>query len=132
MTRLERALQVRDQAVAFLKAHGQWQHTAHGPKVLTAQKGTLRLVLRTPFKLLPRPKPTTREGALLAERAPNLPYGLDIWQRPAGKVLNIEWDDNGAVELIGFMAGAWDAEFPVTSSSEDLAADWPRIAPDRR
>jgi hypothetical protein len=46
----------------------------------------------------------------------NLPYGLDVWTPT--KVLNIEWDDQGNVELVRFRPGGWEAQL--------LAAAHPR------
>jgi hypothetical protein len=36
----------------------------------------------------------------------NLPYGLDVWVSKK-KVMNIEWADDGRVELISFKPGDW-------------------------
>ncbi len=38
----------------------------------------------------------------------NLPHGLDVWQNPGGKVLNIEWSDTGEVAMISFKRGEWE------------------------
>jgi hypothetical protein len=37
-----------------------------------------------------------------------MPYGLDIWAHQ--KVMNLEWDDDGSVELITFKRGEWEAQ----------------------
>jgi hypothetical protein len=46
----------------------------------------------------------------------NLPYGLDIWT-PQKKVMNIEWDDEGNVELVSLHRGAWELELIALAKS---------------
>jgi hypothetical protein len=56
-TRLTRALQLRDLAIAVLKTQGVWTPAEIGDgktvKVLQVQTDDLHLVLRTPFQQLP-------------------------------------------------------------------------------
>jgi len=75
-----------------------------------AQVGTLKISYRTPFQRLPPfPEHLKYRCELLGLPAKeNLPYGLDVWAPK--KVLNIEWDDKGAVVLVAFRTGEWEAE----------------------
>jgi hypothetical protein len=44
------------------------------------------------------------------------PYGLDIWAPK--KVLNVEWSDQGKVELVSFRPGEWEAELIAAAKAE--------------
>jgi hypothetical protein len=43
-------------------------------------------------------------------RAPYLPYGRDIWCTNKGKVLGIEWADDGRVGLVSYKPGDWERD----------------------
>jgi hypothetical protein len=56
------------------------------------------LALRTPLQRLPKQKqPRVKAG---------LPYGLEVYAPK--RVLDMVWDDAGAVELIGYDPGEWE------------------------
>lgn len=44
--------------------------------------------------------------SLAASMPKNLPYGLDVWCH--GKVLNVEWSDQGDFKMVGYKAGDWE------------------------
>jgi hypothetical protein len=118
VTKKERAIQLRDLAVAVVRARGMWQEVS-GRRVLEFRHGDWCMILRTPFqKLHDAPRESEKYWAALEGRPPrglNLPYGVDVWCGP--KVLNVEWDDNGLVDVIGYKPGSWEREL------EKLARD---------
>ncbi len=79
----------------------------------------LLLAHRTPFLKLPPVPETVKYLAAQTEKRPgNLGYGLDIWDRSGvGKVLNIEWDDSGTIELVSFRRGDWEKKVLSWSAS---------------
>ena len=114
--RLQAALQLRDAAIAALRAHGEMSVIEGVPgRVLTADLGELTILHSTPFQKLDLLTPDLAFKAALFEqetgkKAPlNLSYGLDIWS--AGrKVFNLQWsDDDRQVSLVTFKRGAWEA-----------------------
>jgi hypothetical protein len=103
-----RAIQLRDAALVMLQQHGIWEKTNIGKGLSVALVGAISVAYRTPFQRLPEPSDYLKYcAAQLGVHAPkNLPYGLDIWAPK--KVLNIEWDDKGNVELVSFRRGDWE------------------------
>ncbi|MER9875246.1 hypothetical protein [Mesorhizobium sp. M0195] len=64
---------------------------------------------RTPFQKIHAPDDASKyQCAVLGIRAENLPYGLDIHVKK--KVMNIEWDDQGEIDIRSFRRGAWEEE----------------------
>ena len=110
--RTENALRIRDVALIRLRSKGsqeKLQGSLNG-SVLSWKGEGLLLVHRTPFQKLPPVREAVKYQAAKLERRPeNLGYGLDIWEKPGiGKVLNIEWDDAGTVDLVSFRHGDWE------------------------
>ncbi len=70
------------------------------------------MLYRTPFqKLPPVPEQLKYMAALFGKQLDNLSYGLDIWEMEyVGKVLNIEWNAEGDVQLVSFRRGAWESK----------------------
>jgi len=52
-----------------------------------------------------------RYGAavLMSRLKPHLGFGLDIWGAQ-GKVLNVEWNDQGEILIVSFKRGDWEEE----------------------
>ena len=49
------------------------------------------------------------DKAIAIKPADNLDYGMEIWAHDLGhKVLNIEWDRNGCIDLVSFRRGEWE------------------------
>lgn len=108
--RIEDAILIRDAALAVVQESGWFEETNIGP-MPSWSGGDLHISYRTPFQKLPPLKPATIRKChnLGLSTAMNLPYGLDIWDRKSGgKVLNIEWSDDGEVALVNFRRGAWE------------------------
>jgi hypothetical protein len=71
--------------------------------------GPFRFSHRTPFNKLPG---GTYDSALAEQTKLNLAYGLDIWfSGERHKVMNIEWEDGGRVDLVSFKRGTWEDLF---------------------
>jgi hypothetical protein len=47
----------------------------------------------------------------------NLPYGLDIWFARK-KVLNVEWNDEGLIQIMSYRPGAWEDQLSSFVSSD--------------
>jgi hypothetical protein len=103
MTKKQRAVQLRDLALKAIKTGGA-SPSSHGP-----QGGKdLHIQYRTPLYPL-QPWPT---------RSRNLPYGLDIWCN--NKVLNIEWSDDGRIEVVSYRPGEWERDLERAASQDTL------------
>ena len=81
-----------------------------GLKLMMFQDRDLSIYYRTPFQQLPgnaAPQDAKYLAAMRGKPSPNtLSYGLDIWC-PA-KVLNIEWDDKGRIDVRSYRPGDWE------------------------
>ena len=105
--RLEAALRLRDAALSKLRSEGSFEDINIGPYLTWAGKD-LEMGLRTPFQRLPPvPEAIKYFAAKTGKGSINLSYGLDIWDKK-GKVLNIEWNDTGEVQLVSFRRGHWE------------------------
>jgi hypothetical protein len=112
--KLARAIALRDAALAIVKAQGTSEIVSN-MKLTTARIGDLQILYRS--------------GPIGSQR---LPYGLDLWapktvvtfkENDEGdvhlgvdtsrvlKVLNIEWNDQGRVQLVNYRAGDWELLF---------------------
>lgn len=111
MTRRERAIIIRDAILAWLPGRSSVQELG-GVRWAVAAVGRFGISYRTPFTPMPAPPPDTFEGAALLQQRggkTNLGYGMDV-HAPGGKLMNIEWEPDGRVELVGFRGGDWEAE----------------------
>ncbi len=116
MTKRTRAIELRDLALAVVKARGAWQKIGN-ENSLMFDNGNLCIAYRSPFQKIPQSSgEVARKAMEYGVMIPgNLPHGLDIWL-PSGKVLNIEWSDAGEIHLASYKAGPWEQEL------EELAA----------
>lgn len=109
--RQDEALKIRDAALVKVQAEGTFEEVKGASPALGWSGEGLHIMYRTPFQKLPGPPSKTlikslSMGMIIDE---NLEYGLDIWEKPGlGKVLNIEWSDQGEVHLAGFRRGEWE------------------------
>jgi hypothetical protein len=124
MTRTDAVIQIRDHVLAIIRRHGRLEPLG-STSWLVWRGADFSIGHRTPFQ--PWDTPDAAVKALAADLGTSLeqakylavlnglklpeilPYGLDIWQ--GRKVLNLEWDDAGAVHLAGFKRGPWEAQF---------------------
>jgi hypothetical protein len=114
-------MRLRNAALAILKRFGVWE-AEDDVHLLSANLGLFRLVHRTPVQKLPKTsKQLKYRAASLRGDGPNLPYGLEVWTSK-GKVLNVEWNDQGAVAVILRRPGSWEADLTEAAKgkSDDL------------
>jgi|SRR5579862_1386036 len=108
-TRKQRAMQIRDTVLPWLRLHGH-MHGTGDVRALAGNASPFIFVHRTFFcspVLQPRPRNFREAASLQVHGGTNLPYGLDVWYNKS-KVMNIEWDDAGLVHLVGFRSGVWE------------------------
>jgi hypothetical protein len=101
---------LRDRLVVWLTKHGQPTMESNGMFIVEASVGEFEILYRTPFTRLPQRQPTSHHEAWLRQQpSSNLPYGLDVffWRL---KVMNVEWDDRGRIDLVVFRSGPWEDE----------------------
>lgn len=110
MSRRDRAVRLRQLALSALRARGGcWRRNSIGA-FLSLDTRTLRMAYRTPFQRLPQPEQQLKYWAAIdGPKIELLPYGLDIWVT-GKKVLDIAWSEGGAVELISYGPGDWEAD----------------------
>jgi hypothetical protein len=110
----DRAIELRDLALHIIHSRGTWEEIpvrGGAPmRMLGFRDGDLRILFRTPFQAIPAAPPLMQYVAAMLGRDPriNLLYGLDIWCK--GKVLNIEWADDGALTVVSYKSGEWERE----------------------
>ena len=95
-------MEIRAFALKFLGERGRWQPLFNGPEVLRFEDS--RFVMMFYVK---RPGPLA-----LRERSGPLGwglYGLELWDKQLGKVLNLDWQTVGAVpRIVTFKRGDWE------------------------
>ncbi|RUO97677.1 hypothetical protein [Hyphomicrobium sp.] len=131
MTRTEQAIRLRDAALQLLGAAGSWAdiRDADGGTVrhLEFKNATISVSYRTPFqKVCSEPSQYDKYMAALLgiDVKANLPYGLNIWV--GKKVLNIEWDSQGHIELVSFKRGPWEQDLTALGETLSQPADFSR------
>lgn len=117
-----RILELREAALAIVKNRGAWEDVS-GMKFLGATIGSISIGHRGRFQRLPQISSQVKYLAALhgLPVRMNLPYGLDIWMTGEGKVLNLEWDDAGAFELVSYRRGIWEDELLGVARCEPMA-----------
>ena len=108
-SRLERALETRDAALALIRQRGEWVARGDIPFLMVRGKG-FTLALRTPFQRLPKQRQPRAKASL--------PYGLEVYAPK--RVLDITWDDAGTVELIGYDPGDWEGAVMVAAAQGQM------------
>lgn len=105
MSKLDDAIRIRNHAIGLIRSHcGQWDKFGYTTKI-----GDAIISYRTPFQKMPQPDEYSKYWCTVhGKRAENLPYGLDIHVK--SKVMNIEWNDQGEVDIRSFRRGAWEEE----------------------
>jgi hypothetical protein len=107
----DRAIAIRDHLVPLIRAHGTLQEVSGmAGRVATWSAQGFICALRSPFTPWPAEVPVASfDQAILRQQGKQvLPWGLDVWH--GRKVLSLQWDDKGQVEVIGFTRGSWEAE----------------------
>ena len=106
------ALVIRDHLVPRVRQRGTLpvQRGAAHPVVL--RNGALTIEHWTPFNELSNDEaasPGYRHALAHQHTLPDPPYGLDVWHG-GDLVMRLRWSDDGAVALVAFARGAWEAE----------------------
>jgi hypothetical protein len=104
-SRLKHALETRDAALPLRRAKSEWMARGNMPFLMLMEPG-LTLALRTPFQRMPKETERAKYMHALKGERTNLPYSLEVWAPK--RVLDIEWDDTGTVELIGYDPCEWE------------------------
>jgi hypothetical protein len=114
MTRLQKAIALRDRLVPWLTINGKIETVGNNRascRAVTADLGDFGFMYRTPFNPAPWMEPVPKnhlEAVLLQQTGPlDLGYGLDVWYRNA-KVMNLQWSTEGRTHLCGFRGGPWE------------------------
>ena len=110
--RTERAVAIRDHLLPLIRVQGAMEETGgSGARMVMWKAGRFAFALRSPFTAwgIKASPPGSYSAALAKQRAnPVLPWGLDVWH--GRKVLSLQWDDAGRVEVTSFNRGPWEAE----------------------
>ena len=110
--RTARALAIRDHLLPLIRAQGAMEEIGgSGVRMTMWKAGRFAFALRSPFTAwgIKAPPPRSYSAAQAKQRANSvLPWSLDVWH--GRKVLSLQWDDAGRVEVISFTRGPWEAE----------------------
>tara|TARA_R110000850_G_scaffold80010_30_gene172162 strand:- start:1531 stop:1911 length:381 start_codon:yes stop_codon:yes gene_type:complete len=110
MTRLNRAVKIRDIIVNSKSAERSWDDQT-GMRRLTIKTSDWEASLNTPFNPLITDDvatPSYLHALLRANAQKPLDNLLDLWLPGLGKVLSLEWSDDEA-NLISMKRGDWEA-----------------------
>jgi len=104
LERVERAIEIRAFALRLLGERGRWETLFHGPEVLRFENSRFLIMF-----YVKRPVPLElRERFRIGPLGWGL-YGLELWDKQIGKVLNIDWQTAGAVpRIVTFRRGDWE------------------------
>jgi hypothetical protein len=92
-SKMDRAVELFELAIAVLKARGSWESTKSGLSFFCCTEDQLKISYREPL-------------------LPVLPHGLDIWDTSRGpkNVLSVEYNENdGSVAIVSCHLGTWEA-----------------------
>ena len=110
--RTARALAIRDHLLPLIRVQGEMEEIGgSGRRMVMWKAGRFAFALRSPFTAwgIKAAPPRSYSAAQAKQRAnPVLPWGLDVWH--GRKVLSLQWDDSGRVEVISFNRGPWEDE----------------------
>jgi hypothetical protein len=105
-----RALAIRDHLMPLIRVHGSMQKVSGAAgHVAVWQAGSFTCTVRSPFTAWPAEAPPAAayDQAISRQRAkPALPWCLEVWH--GHTVLNLQWADDGPVEVISFTRGPWE------------------------
>jgi hypothetical protein len=95
----DRAVELRDIALAVVKARGKWESVRRGPNMYVSRCGPLTIAYRGPFQKLPSP-----EGEVVAQSLRQSP--------PMGKALT-QWGDMSKKEIMRCSVRRWQGLRPL-------------------
>jgi hypothetical protein len=106
------ALAIRDHLLPLVRRHGTLEVQRDAVRVIALRTGEWVFEHWTPFNDLSpgeASSPGYRRALQRQHAAPDLPYGLGVWHAGA-KVLSVLWADSGALKVVDFARGDWEAE----------------------
>ena len=104
LERVERAMEIRAFSLKLLGQQGRWKTLFHGPEVLQFEDSRFLIMF-----YIKQPVPLElRERFRVGPLGWGL-YGLELWDKQIGKVLNIDWQTLGAVpRIVTSKRGDWE------------------------
>ena len=113
-TRLTRAIAIRNHVLPLVRERGVQERFKIGEGFVSAvqwKHAVFTFGLWTPNDM-PTRGPVDYALAVAVQDTVEaaLPNGLDVWHAGDGKVLSMEWDQDGKARLISMRSGAWEAE----------------------
>jgi len=104
--KLARIRVIRARALLAVNERGKWE-VASPTRPCSVVIGDVKIVYRTPVEMAPTETESTRYLRALLGGEQNFPFGLDIWAAQK-KVLNVEWNDEDAIQIITYRPGCWE------------------------
>ena len=97
-------MEIRAFALKLLGEQGRWTRWFHGPEVLRFENTRFSIIF-----YVKQPVPLDlRERFRIGPLGWGL-YGLELWDKQIGKVLNINWQTVGAApRIVTFKRGDWE------------------------
>ena len=104
LERVERAMEIRAFVLKLLAEQGRWTTLLNGREVLRFEDSRFLIM----FYVKPPVPLELRERFGIGPLGWGL-YGLELWDKRIGKVLNIDWQTVGAVpRIVTFKRGDWE------------------------
>ena len=95
-------------------------------RLLTCRLDDVRIALQTPLQQQPPDIPPLTKYLAAHRGKPTpvyLPYVMDVWD--GGKVLSLQWADDGSVEIISYKPGTWEQDLERHAATASQAARVP-------
>ena len=95
-------------------------------RLLTCRLDDVRIALQTPLQQQPPDIPPLTKYLAAHRGKPTpvyLPYVMDVWD--GGKVLSLQWADDGSVEIISYKSGTWEQDLERHAATASQAARVP-------
>jgi len=111
MNKREHAIALRDLALTVVRARGSSQTVGNKLRLLTCRLDDVRIALQMPLQQQPSdisPMPKYLAAHRGKPTPVYLPYVMDVWD--GGKVLSLQWADDGSVEIISYKPGPWERD----------------------
>jgi len=108
----EAALAIRDHLVPLVRERGTIEVQRDAVRLVVLRDGVLTIEHWTPFNDLSSDEaasPGYRRALAQQHSVPDLPYGLDVLHAGT-RVMRLLWAEDGAIELVEFARGGWEAE----------------------
>jgi hypothetical protein len=105
--KLARVSAIQQNLLKFLRKHGRWAELNHGQEVIKYEDPAFLVMFH-----VKDPVPVEFRKRFKLEPLSHGLYGLEVWEKGVGKVLNLAWDSVGATPRItAFRRGDWEQVF---------------------